>query len=96
MEEQNNILILRITNLKRKEGISLTYLDWFKSLRQDLFVQHHIRWEEEINSFVNVFTEFKYYGYDAHQIVKEYQVIESLKEELKIFQGIVGSIKKIS
>ncbi len=36
LEEQKNTLLSNITNLKRKESLSLTYLDWFNSLRKEL------------------------------------------------------------
>ena len=86
----------RITNLKRKESISLTYLDWYKSLKQELFYLFGIKLEEEVSSFVNMFNDFKYYDYDAHQIVKEYKQIESLRYEKDAIQGIVESIEKNS
>jgi hypothetical protein len=69
-------------------------LDWFKSLRQILFDQHHITLEEEISTFVNIFTDFRHYNYDVHLIVKEYQQIESIRNEVRLLQGIVESIKK--
>ena len=94
LREQKNILDLRITNLKRKESASLIYLDWYKDLKQVLFDQYRIKLEEEINSFVNAVNDFKYYGYNAHHIVKEYKQIESLRFEIKSMQGIVKSIVK--
>ena len=94
LEVQKNILASKLISLKRKESISLTYLDWYKSLKQDLFDLYYIKLEEEVSSFVNVFADFKYYDYDAHQIVKEYKQIESLRDETKSIQGIVDSINK--
>lgn len=78
-EEQKSMLDVRVSNLKKKESFSLTYLDWYKSLKVELFNQHNINLEEEINSFVNVFNDFKYYDYDAHEIVKEYKGLKSLR-----------------
>ena len=95
LEEQKNTLLSNITNLKRKESLSLTYLDWFKSLRKELLEIHSIILEEEFSNFVKVFNDFKYYDYDAHQIVKEYKQLESLRYEMKAIQGIVDSIVHI-
>ncbi len=92
LEEQKNTLLSNITNLKRKERLSLTYLDWFKSLRKELLEIYSIKLEEEFSNFVKVFNDFKYYDYDAHQIVKEYKQLESLRYEMKDLQGIVDSI----
>jgi hypothetical protein len=92
LEEQKNILVSRIINLKRKESISLTYLDWYKSLKQELFDVYHIKLEEEVSSFANIFADFKYYYYNILQIVKEYKQIESLRYEMESIQGIVDSI----
>ncbi len=94
LEEQKNMLDSRITNLKRKESISLTYLDWYKSLKQELFYLFGIKLEEEVSSFVNMFNDFKYYDYNPLQIVKEYKQIESLRDEKDAIEGILGSIKK--
>ena len=94
LEQQKDILESKITNLKRKESISLTYLDWFKSLKHNLFIQYHIRLEEEINSFVNAFTDFKYYDFDVHKIVKEYKRMESLRNEIDLLRGIHDTLKK--
>ena len=92
LEEQKNALLSNITNLKKRESLSLTYLDWFKVLRKELLEIHSIKLEEEFSNFVNVFNDFKYYDYDAHQIVKEYKHLESLRNEMKAIQGIVDSI----
>ncbi|MBA2268828.1 MAG: hypothetical protein H0W19_10935 [Nitrosopumilus sp.] len=92
LEEQKNTLLSNITNLIRKESLSLTYLDWFNSLKKELLEIYGIKLEEEFSNFVKVFTDFKYYDYDAHQIVKEYKQIESLRYEMKAIQGIVDSI----
>ncbi|TVP39278.1 hypothetical protein [Candidatus Nitrosocosmicus arcticus] len=92
LEEQKNTLLSNITNLKRKESLSLTYLDWFNSLRKELWEIYSIKLEEEFSNFVKVFNDFKYYDYDAHQIVKEYKQLESLRYEMKAIQGIVDSI----
>jgi len=94
LEGQKNMLCSRITNLKRKESISLTYLDWYNSLKQELFDLFRIKLEEEVSSFVNMFNDFKYYDYNLHQIVKEYKQIESLRDEKDAIQGIVESIEK--
>ncbi|CAN5890757.1 hypothetical protein BH23THE1_BH23THE1_29980 [soil metagenome] len=94
LEEQKNMLDSRITNLKRKESISLTYLDWYKSLKQELFYLFGIKLEEEVSSFVNMFNDFKYYDHNPLQIVKEYKQIESLRDEKDAIEGIVESIKK--
>lgn len=94
IKEQKNRLDLQITNLKTKESTCLTYLDWYTSLKQDLFSRYNIKLEEEIDSFVNVLNDFKYYDYNAHQLVKEYKQIESLRSEIKNLQGIVYSIDK--
>jgi hypothetical protein len=94
LEEQKNIVASKFANLKREESISLTYLDWYESLKQDLFNTYKIKLEEEVSSFVNMFADFKYYDYDALQIVKEFKEITSLRDEKKIMQGFVDSIIK--
>jgi hypothetical protein len=94
LEEQKNILLSTITNLRRKESITLTYVDWYNSLKNELWNNHGIKLEEEVNSFAKTFNDFKYYNYDAHEIVKEYKQIESLRYEMEAIQGIVDSIKK--
>jgi len=93
LEERKNRITYNITNLKKKESFSLTYLDWYKSLKEELLDQYNIYLEEEINSFVNMFSDFKDYGYDSHEIVKEYKQIESLRAEKEAMQGIVESHK---
>ncbi len=95
LEEQKNKLYSRITNLKRNESISLTYLDWYNSLKQELFNLFDIKLDEEVSSFVNMFSDFKYYDYNPLQIVKEYKQIASLSDEKDAIQGIVESIKKL-
>ena len=94
LEEQKNKLYSRITNLKRNESLSLTYLDWYKSLKQELFYLFGTKLEEEASSFVNAFNDFKYYDYNPLQIVKEYKQIESLRDEKDTIQGTVESIEK--
>ena len=91
-EGQKNILVSKINNLKRKESASLTYLDWYNNLKNEILNEYGIKLEEEFSSFVRVFSDFKYYDYDAHQIVKEYKQIESLRYEMKSIQGIIESI----
>ena len=70
----------------------MTYLDWYNNLKNDILNVYGIKLEEELSSFVRVFSDFKYYDYDAHQIVKEYKQIESLRYEMKSIQGILKSI----
>ncbi|HKR74870.1 MAG TPA: hypothetical protein VJR94_12260, partial [Candidatus Nitrosocosmicus sp.] len=95
LEKQNNIISSKIIHLKRKESSALTYLDWYNSLKKDLLDIYDIQLDKEFNSFAKAFADFKYYGYDAHQIVNEYKVVESLRCEMKLIQGIVDSIEKI-
>lgn len=92
LEGQKNILVSKINSLKRKESASLTYLDWYNNLKNEILNEYGIKLEEEFSSFVRVFSDFKYYDYDAHQIVKEYKQIESLRYEMKSIQGIIESI----
>ena len=92
LEGQKNILVSKINTLKRKESASLTYLDWYNNLKNEILNEYGIKLEEEFSSFVRVFSDFKYYDYDAHQIVKEYKQIESLRYEMKSIQGIIESI----
>ena len=94
IEQKNNILDSKLTNLKRKESIALTYLDWYRSLEKDLFDLYNIILEEEVSSFVNLFGDFKYYHHDAHQIVKEYKQIVSLRDEMKYLQDIVNTLNE--
>ena len=93
-EEQKSVLDSRITNLQRKERLSLTYLDWFNRLRKELLEIHGIKLEEEVNSFAKAINDFKSYGYESHDIVKEYKRMESLAFEMKSIRGIVDSIEK--
>ena len=91
LEERKNTILSIITNLERKESQSLTYLNWFNSLKNELWKFYGIRLEEEFDNFIKVFTDFKHYNFEAHQIVKEYKEMESLREEMKLIQGIVDS-----
>lgn len=93
LEERKNRITSNITNLKKKESVSLTYLDWYNNLKEGLLNQYNINLEEEIDSFVDMLHDLKYYGYDSHEIVKEYQQIESLRAEKEDLQAIVNSHK---
>lgn len=93
LEEQKNKRTYNIINLKKKESVSLRYLDWYNNLKEGLLDQYDINLEEEINSFVNMFNDFKDHGYDAHAIVKEHNQIVSLRAEKDSMQGIVESHK---
>jgi hypothetical protein len=94
LDEQKNTIISNINHLKRKESLSLTYLDWFYSLKEELWDNYRIELEKEFNNFVKVYIDFKYYDYNAHQIVQEYKQIESLREEIKSLQSVVDSVIK--
>lgn len=94
LEEQKNILLASITNLKKRESIALSYLDWYYSLKNDLWNKHGIKLEQEVKSFVKTLIDFKSYRYDALKILKEYEQIESIRNEIKSLQGIVYSIEK--
>jgi len=94
LEEQKNILLASITNLKKRESIALSYLDWYYSLKNDLWNKQGIKLEQEVKSFVKTLIDFKSYRYDALKILKEYEQIESLRNEIKSLQGIVYSIEK--
>lgn len=69
-EEQRNVLDSIITNLQRKERSSLTFLNWFQNLRNDLWKIHGIKLEEEVNSLAKAINDFKFYDHDAYKIVK--------------------------
>jgi hypothetical protein len=45
LEEQKNILLSTITNLRRKESITLTYVDWYNILKNELWNNHGIKLE---------------------------------------------------
>lgn len=92
LEGQKDIILSKIIHLKEKESSALTYLDWYNSLKKDLLDIYDIKLEDEFNNFAKVIADFKYYGYDAHQIVKEYKQVESLRKEMASIQGIVNSI----
>ncbi len=94
LEEQKNIISSKIINLKEKESSALIYLDWYKNLKKELLNNHKINLDDEFNNFVKVIADFKYYDYDAHQIIKEYKEMESLKIGVKLLNGIVTSIEK--
>jgi hypothetical protein len=94
LEEQKNALLARTTNLKERESILLTYLDWYNSLKNALWNSHGIRLEQEVSSFVKTLNDFKFYNYNAHKIIREYKQMEALRVEIEALQGIVGSIKK--
>jgi hypothetical protein len=89
LEEQKNTISSRLTNLEIKESQSLTYLNWFNTLKDKLWNTHEIRLEEEFDDFIKVFTDFKYYRYDTHEIVKEYKQFESLRAEKKSIEDTV-------
>ena len=92
LDHQKTILVSKLTDLKRKESIALSYLDWYKSIEKDLLDRYDIVLEKEVNSFVNMFGDFKYYDYDAHQIVKEYKHVVSLRNVIKNLQGIIKTL----
>jgi hypothetical protein len=94
LEELKNTISSNFTNLKRKERSALTYLDWFNDLREELWNIYGLELEKEISNFVKVFTDFKYYEYDAHQIINAYGQLESLRNELNFTQGFVDSNRR--
>ena len=94
LKEQETAISTNIINLKKKESLSLTYLNWFTKLREELLNIYGIVLEKEFGNFVKVFTDFKYYGYDAHQIVNEYRQLESLRTQMNLIKGIVDSHRK--
>jgi hypothetical protein len=94
LEEQKNDLNSRILKLKRKESSSLIYLDWYKTIRQELFDLYNIKLEEEVGSFVNLFNDFKYHNYNPLQIIKEYRQIKSIRDENESIQSAINSSKE--
>jgi hypothetical protein len=95
LEEQKNTISSNIIHLRENESSAITYLNWFNSLKKELWKIYNIKLEKEFSDFVKVFADFKYYGYDAHQIVSEYRQLESLRNEMKLIQDFVDSNRKI-
>jgi hypothetical protein len=77
-------------NIQKENNGILHYKDWFYNLKDELWdnYNHKLR-VEDIGSFARAIIAFKNHNYDPYDIIKEYCVHDSLKEQIIEKQNIV-------
>jgi hypothetical protein len=68
--------------LKQDKKYVMTFIDWFYDLKRELWENHFIKIEDDIQNFSYLINDFKGHGYDAHKIIKEYLKAISLKAQI--------------
>lgn len=81
IEKQKAILTNKITKVKEENVLAFLYLQWFKKLRKELSDNYNLFLEFEIKGFVNAINDFRNYGYNSYELIKEYKEIKTLREE---------------
>ena len=83
LKEQENKTKNDLDTIIQKEKIALSYINWFSNLEQSLLQNYNINIKQDIQSFCQLINDFKEKGYDADDIIQEYQKYTLLKVELK-------------
>ncbi len=82
LQIQKNILIERFNQIIRKEKFVISYLNFFKKLKKELWEKHSIKIDDDIQNFSYFIHDFKERAYDANEIIKEYLKSISLKAQI--------------
>lgn len=81
----------KVTNdleqITRNKKSILSYINWYYKLKRELWENYSITIEHDIKGFSKIISDFKERGYDAHQIIKEYQRSLSIKSEIKTLES---------
>jgi hypothetical protein len=70
----------------------MTFIDWFYDLKRELWENHYIKIEDDIQNFSYLIKDFKEHGYDATEIIKEYLKSTSIKLEIKTYEANLQSL----
>ena len=81
LESQKNNAQHNLNKITEREQHAMHFIEWFYKLKENLWIKYSIR-IEDIDSFVKVINDFKNHRYDAYEIIKEYNEVRSVREEV--------------
>ena len=86
LEDEKNKVINDLNRITANKKSILSYINWYYKLKRELWENYSITIEHDIKGFSKIISDFKEHGYDAHQIIKEYQRSTSIKSEIKTLE----------
>jgi hypothetical protein len=92
LENEKNKVINDLKRITANKKSVLLYINWFYKLKRELWENYSITIEHDIKGFSKIITDFKEHGYDAHQIIKEYQRSTSIKAEIKALESHIVNL----
>jgi hypothetical protein len=78
----------------RKEKFATSYLKFFNKLKKELWENHYIKIEDNIQNFSYLINDFKEHGYRTDEIIKEYLKSISLKAQIITYEDNLQSMHK--
>jgi hypothetical protein len=78
----------------RKEKFATSYLKFFNKLKKELWENHYIKIEDDIQNFSYLINDFKEHGYRTDKIIKEYLKSISLKAQIITYEDNLQSMHK--
>ncbi len=82
-----------LNQIFQNEKAVTSYLGWYGKLKKELWVNHKIKIEEDIQSFAKMISDFQHHGYDASKIIDEYLKALSLRLEIKTNESNVKNLQ---
>ncbi|MDQ6723094.1 MAG: hypothetical protein M3Z01_02345 [Thermoproteota archaeon] len=92
LEIQKNTITDKLDQLYKKEKFALSHIKWFYNLEKALWESYSIKIKDDIQSFSQLFNDFKEHGYDASIIIQEYLKSLSIKLEIKTHEADISRL----
>ena len=100
LDDDINSLKLQKDNLNnslnqiiQNENFVMTYLDWYYDLKKELEDTYDINIEQDIQDFAKLISDFKKYGYEAIEIINEYNRVLSIRLEIETKEAEIKTIQ---
>lgn len=83
-----------LSQITQNKKAAMDYLDLFSKLKKELWDNHNIIIEDDIQGFAKLINDFEIHGYDATKIINEYMKALSLELEIKSNEDKVQALQK--
>ncbi len=94
LEIQKNKVIDSLNQINQNEKTVLSNVTWFYKLKKELWENHYIKIEDDIQNFSYLINDFKEHGYRADEIIKEYLKSFSLKAQIMTLESHITKLSE--